>query len=142
MTATSEKTNKLIHVAKFFTKNGRWHYLFLRRLENNRFTWFEETDQNQEIETEVTGINIEEAIQKAWIFWKPQFFRPVNCGFQYYLPERDEHGINALFHKMCASYLSMNGVYYDEELGNNCSVQFASKEALGIMQRLKKQNRL
>lgn len=142
MTATSQNSNKLIHAAKIFTKNGVWRYLLLRRLEVNRFTWFLETKQDEEEETEISGINIEEAIQKGWKAWKMELFKPVNCGFKYYLPDRDEHGINALFHQMASSYASMNGVYYDEELGNNCFVQSASKEALALWQRLKKHNRL
>jgi hypothetical protein len=141
MPTTTDNPNKLIHAARIFA-DGQHSYLFLRKLESNRFTWFEEKSNKEEAQTDITAQNIEEALRLAWRQWKSNYFTPVICGFRYTLPERDEHGLNALFHQMAASYASMNGVYYDEELGNNCFVQNASNEALDLWQRLKKQNRL
>jgi len=66
----------------------------------------------------------------------------VNCGFRYTLPERDEHGYNALFHQMAASYATSNGVYFDEESGNNCFVNFASEEAKNLLKVLQTSKRL
>lgn len=142
MTSTTEQTlGKLIHVARVFTK-GQWKYLFLRKDPNGHFTWHEEIDQKEEKPTEVSGQTIEEAIRLAPRHWKNQSYNNLLCGFRYTLPERDEHGINALFHQMVASYSTGNGIYYDDELGNNCFVQNASDEAYKLWQRLKVQNRL
>lgn len=143
MTSTIEqKSGKLIHIARFFPSDGKWHYLFLRTTAQGHFTWYEEDEEQGEAETPVSGTTVEEALRLAAKYWRPQSFCTVICGFRYTLPERDEHGINALFHQMVASYSSMNGVYYDEELGNNCFVQSASTESYDLWQRLKKQNRL
>lgn len=128
MTSTTEHTIRLIHIARIFTKSG-WRYLFLRETEKSRFSWHEQTG-NGEVETGVAAATIEEALRLAALKWKKDNFTTVICGFRYTLPERDEHGINALFHQMAASYASPNGIYYDDELGNNCIVQNASEEAL------------
>lgn len=140
MTSTTQSLPKLIHVARIFV-GGQWRYLFLRKIETNRFVWHEENEDG-EFPTEVSGATIEEAIRQAVRFWKRDSFINVNCGFRYTLPERDEHGINAYFMQMAASYSSMNGIYYDEELGNNCFVQNASQESYNLWQRLKTAKRL
>lgn len=127
-------TPKLIHVARFQPRDGRIHYLFLRQQGPKNFVWFEKEDglNSSEKETSVSGPTIEEAMRLAHRFWKDVSFRTLVCGFRYTLPERDEHGINALFHQMLASYKSPTGIYFDEELGHNCIVQRASSEALEI----------
>lgn len=130
-----EKKAKLIHVACIQTSNG-FSYLLLRKIEPNRYVWFKEDRPGQETITSVEGSNSEEAIRLARQFWKQDFFRTLQCGFRYTLPERDEHGYNALFHQMGASYSSMNGVYFDEELGCNCIVHNASNEARNLWQKL------
>lgn len=135
------KLGKLIHIASIFT-SGEWHYLFLRKNTNGRFSWHEEFDQKDENETSISGQTVEEAMRLAPRHWINNSFTNLNCGFRYTLPERDEHGINALFHQMASSYSNGNGIYYDEELGNNCFVQNASEVALKLWQRLKVQNRL
>ncbi len=116
-------------------------YLLLRKESPDSYRWWNETETS-EIDTGVTGKTIEEAIRRASSHWKNQAFRTVICGFRYTLPERDEHGINALFHQMVASYGTPTGAYQDEELGHTCHVQFASDEALRIWKKLKQQNRL
>lgn len=142
-TTTEKKANdKLIHVASIFTPNGEHRYLLLRKKGTDHFIWYEEENLDHENETEVSAQTIEEAMRLAARHWKRYSFRTIVCGFRYTLPERDEHGLNALFHQMSASYNSMNGVYYDEELGNNCFVQSASNEALQLWQRMKAQKRL
>lgn len=142
-TTTEKPANpKLIHAARIFSSDGVHHYLFLRKISPDHFVWHREERDLSEKETEVWAINIEEALRLAARFWRLDSFRTVICGFRYTLPERDEHGINALFHQMVASQSSMNGIYYDEELGNNCFVQNASNEALQLWQRLKTQKRL
>ena len=137
MTSTIKENPKLIHVACIQGMDGGIHYLFLRKTDSHRFAWFSGMDEQP---TPVEGQNIEEAIRLAYRYWSFDAFRTLHCGFRYTLPERDEHGQEALFHQMTASYSSMNGVYYDEELGNNCFVQNASIEARNLWQRLK--NRL
>lgn len=142
MTPTTEqKTDKLIHIARIFNSQGQWRYLFLRKTAEGHFAWHEEEGDKENV-TPVSGQTIEEALRLAPRQWSRQSFSTVICGFRYTLPERDEHGINALFHQMAASYGSSNGVYYDEELGNNCFVQNASDEALRLWQRMKSNNRL
>jgi len=133
-----EKPAKLIHVARIF-KDGAWKNLYLRKNANRHFFWYEETKENQEqgIETEISGETSEEAMRKGARHWRNDSFTTLMCGFRYTLPERDEHGINALYHQMVASYSSGNGIYFDEELGNNCFVQNASEDALNFWRKLK-----
>jgi hypothetical protein len=132
---------RIIHAAQILSSDGKYTYLFLRKTADFSFTWFEDQSQTEK-ETLVTANTIEEALRLAAREWKKNSFRNVNCGFRYTLPERDEHGINALFHQMVSSYSSMNGIYYDDELGNNCFVQNASTQARDLWQRLKNQQRL
>lgn len=133
---SEEKLGKLIHAARIFTK-GKWNYLFLRKNGEGHFAWYEEIEPHKEVETPVAAKTIEEALRLAPKQWKNHSFNTLICGFRYTLPERDEHGINALFYQMAASYSSSNGIYYDEELGNNCFVQNTSEEALQLWQRMK-----
>ena len=135
----SETNARLIHVAHVLNEEGKRGYLLLRQLKENHFTWFKEIKHGDEVETSVSAQTIEEALRLAVRQWKNNSFSYVICGFRYTLPDRDEHGINALFHQMADSYSSMNGVYYDKELGCNCFVQNASKEALNLRQRMNKQ---
>jgi hypothetical protein len=135
---TQAATPKLIHIACILGEGGERRYLFLRKIDTVRFAWFEEINSENENSTTVEGQTVEEALRLAPRHWAADSFRTVICGFRYTLPERDEHGINALFHQMVSSYSTMNGVYYDEELGNNCFVQSASEEALALWKRLKK----
>ncbi len=138
MTPTTEaKTSKIIHIARIIADGGRVRFIFLRKREPAGFEWFEEVALGKENPTGVVGNTIEETIRLGVRQWRQRAYRNINCGFRYTLPERDEHGTNALFHQMAASQSSMNGVYYDEELGNNCFVQNASQEALDLWKRLK-----
>lgn len=141
MTQTAKNPNKLIHIAHIIGADGRKKRLLLRKKSERQFVWCEE-HENRERDTDISADNIEDAIRAASYRWKKDYFTTLICGFRYTLPERDEHGINALFHQMVASYDSMNGIYYDEELGNNCFVQHASLEARQLWQELKLQERL
>lgn len=141
MTQTAKNLSKLIHIAHIIGPDGRKKRLLLRKKSERLFVWYEE-HENEERETDIFADNIEDAIRIANYKWKYDFFTTLICGFRYTLPERDEHGINALFHQMAASYDSMNGVYYDEELGNNCFVQNASLDARQLCLELKLQGRL
>ena len=97
-------------------------YLFLKR-EGNLFEW-EGTD--------VVGESVAEAIDVGRQIWKEDYFKLIHCGFRYSLPVRDEVGENALFWQMAKSYAAAKGVYFDEDVGHQCVVQFASQEALRI----------
>lgn len=126
----------IIHAGKIYAEDGSISLVFLRKVSAHQFSWFIEVNQTSEHETEVSAPTVEEAIRLAVKHWKNDSFTLLGCGFRYTLPERDEHGMNALFHQMIASYSSMNGVYFDEELGNNCFVQNASIEARNVWKRL------
>lgn len=128
---------KLIHVARIQVQNKGKAYLFLRQIDPFRYIWFQEDPQGIEAETPIWGGSIEEALLAAYQGWRHSEFCTVHCGFRYTLPERDEVGTNALFYQMIASYSSMSGIYFDEELGSNCIVQFASTEARDLWKRLK-----
>jgi hypothetical protein len=151
MTQNAEVKPKtpIIHIARI-QPDGNVHYLLLRKLDAHTFTWFklegerkeEKEEKEKETNTSVSGSTVPEAIQLAYKHWKGDSFRPVNCGFRYTLPERDEHGCDALFHQMVASYSSMNGVYFDDDLGHNCIVNFASSEGRDLWKKLKEEGRL
>ena len=130
--AIESKLSNLIHVGKI----GR-RLLFLRKLTPQHFEWFFWDDQGSETATDIKSINAEEALRLASRTWKEDYFQAMNCGFRYTLPERDEHGNNALFYQMVASYSSPSGVYFDDELGGNCIVHNASLEARQLWNRLK-----
>lgn len=139
---TTVKLGKLIHIGRIIASDGRARYVFLRKQLPEGFLWYECITPTTEVETSVVGPTIEEAIRLGIRQWSKQAYRNVMCGIRYMLPERDEHGSNALFWQMAASQNTMNGVYYDDELGNNCTVQNASIEAFNLWQRLKKEDRL
>jgi len=142
-TPNNVKIPKLIHAAVIQKRGKGIIHLFLRKLDAHHYCWFEgSNDGQEEVETTVSGENVEEAIRLAIRHWAEDGFRTIKCGFRYTLPERDEHGINALFYQMTASYASPNGIYFDEDLGNNCFVNFASVEARDLFNILKQQNRL
>jgi hypothetical protein len=135
------KTAKLMHVA-LIHRHGNIKYLYLRRKDPYQFVWFQEDGSGKEIEASLSAADLEDAFKLAHGKWKHLAFRFLGCGYRYTLPERDEHGLNALFHQMAASYQSMNGVYYDEDLANNCIVHNASNEARDLLAKLKQENRL
>lgn len=115
---------------------------FLRKVAPYRYVWFEENEKGEEIETPIEAQSATEAIRLASAQWKKAYFQLLNCGFRYTLPERDEHGLNALFCQMAASYSTSNGVYFEEELGHLCYVQNASIEAQKLWKQLKQADRL
>ncbi len=137
-----ETSNKpLIHAAYKLAPKQGYSLLLLRKESPHNYLWWEETDST-ETSTELNAPSTEEALRLAHSTWKNQSFRTIICGFRYMLPERDEHGINAYFHQMTASYSSPNGVYFDQDLGHHCMVQSASQEALALWQRLKQAGRM
>jgi len=139
---TQTKIPKLIHVAYLFLPKKGKRFLFLRKMDDHHYQWFQDDGLGNEVETGVGAPVVEEAMRLAQQEWKYNAFRTLICGFRYTLPERDEHGMNALFHHMVASYSTPTGVYFDEDLGHNCFVQFASIEARTLWQKLKEQKRI
>ena len=132
----TDRLINLIHIGKKYVGEKNTGLLLLRKMSPHLFEWFEGIDGPIEKETGVTASTIEETIRLANRQWKNENFTTLNCGFRYTLPERDEHGINALFCQMIASYSNPTGVYYDEELGCNCFVQNASIESRNIWKSL------
>lgn len=137
MTSTTQKSDEppIIHIGKILVKGKGYVTLLLKKLAPEEFRWFE-YEHKQQTATEVAGVTVEEAIRLARKIWALADFTTINCGFKYTLPERDEHGMNALFCHMKASLTSFNGIYFDEELGHNCFVQNASQEARSLMDEL------
>lgn len=126
---------EVVHLGRY-EENRQIQYLLLVKRDEDRFDWFERASSGNRIETAVTGTTVAEAIQKANRHWRSLSFRTVLCGFLYQLPERDEHGQPALFSEMVQSYSSFNGVFFSQERGYNCFIDFASKEALTFWKEL------
>ncbi len=134
------KPPKLIHVAVIRAWGEGKRYLFLREVAPFQYVWFVEKE-GSEVATPVTAPTIPDALIFARRHWKSESFRTVICGFRYTLPERDEHGCNALFHQMVASYSTSGRVYFDADLGNNCIVYHASDEAVSLWHKLQQAGR-
>lgn len=139
---TEKKIGKLIHLAQIMLPKAGSCLLLLRKEDPVRYLWYQEYNTQSERETPIFAPTPEEAILLAYLNWKGNDFKTINCGFRYTLPERDEHGNNALFHQMIASYSSMNGIYFDEDLGHNCFINFASDIAKNLWKQLQSQKRL
>jgi hypothetical protein len=131
----STTTNRLIHIGRILIDDRRAAYLLLRKKSDTLYGWYYVKIDGTEEETPVNSTTVEEAIRLARIEWREEDFRTVICGFRYTLPERDEHGMNALYHQMAASLASLNGQYLDEEVGHLCIVHNASLEARNLWQK-------
>jgi hypothetical protein len=132
----TDRLANLVHIGRKYLGKRNTCRLFLRKISPHSFEWFEGINDSMETNTGVAASTIEEAIRLANWQWKNENFTTLHCGFRYTLPERDEHGINALFCQMIASYSTPTGVYYDEELGCNCFVQNASIESRNLWKSL------
>lgn len=128
--------NSPIHVATISHCLGDARLLVLRQLEPSKYVWFLREGGGEE-ETEVHAKDPLEAIRLARRHWKNESFTPLRCGYRFTLPERDEHGNNALFHQMVKSLNSLTGIYFDEELGHNCVVHQIPSNARRLYQELK-----
>lgn len=133
--------SNLIHIAQIDSLNHSRIWLYLRHTEPQIYTWFQEINGKEE-PTAISSSNIEEAIRLARREWQNQNFQPFMVGYRFTLPERDEHGNNALFYQMVKSLNSFNGVYFDEELGHNAIIHQIPLIAREIYEKLKVQNRL
>ena len=141
-----KKVNPLTHIAKINSSDGKDCYIFLRKNAEDCFAWYSEDKKGNETALDLEGATAEKAIQTAAHHFKLNDFRPVDCGFRYVLHPRDEHGINAMFHQMVASYgevaRAIDGAYHDEGNGQECYVDFASDEALDLWRQLETEDRL
>lgn len=128
---------ELIHIAEIMPAQ----FLYLRKVNDKHYVWFLE-DQEKECETEIAAPNIEEAIRLAKKNWQNSAFKLIPSGFRFSLPERDEHGTNALFYQAIRSLNSMTGIYFDEEVGHNCIVHQIPLRIRELYAKLKQQQRL
>ncbi len=135
--------NKLIHVARYQGPDGHPVYLFLRRV-GDTYRWFQESRSGKELPLELEASQISEALRLAAERFVDEDYLPLECGFRFDQAQRDEHGINALFHQMVASYSSnhIEGNYFDVELGHECKVENASEDALALWKKLEVEGRL
>lgn len=126
----------LIHVATLNDEKGERKWLFLRQLEPAKYRWFLK-EEGKEKATEIEAKDPLEAIRLARRHFAKQLFSPLLCGYNFTLPERDEHGNNALFYQMVKSVNSPTGIYFDEKLGHNCIVHQIPTKARRLYEELK-----
>lgn len=133
--------SKLIHIAKIQAPKEGLRYLFLREDSDKKYCWYLDREGEEE-KTDISGSSPSIAIRAAYKNWTDCAFRTLRCGRRFELPERDEHGCDALFHQMAASYSSSGGVYFDEQLSQSCVINNASDEALNLWKKLVQESRL
>ncbi|MGK5594895.1 MAG: hypothetical protein ACSNEK_06020 [Parachlamydiaceae bacterium] len=126
--------SEIIHIGRI---NHR-KMLLLRKISDEQYGWFEESEDKPR----VVGTTVEEAIRLAKQHWKMNSFCLLPCGYRFTLPERDEHGMNALFWQAVRSFDSVNGIYYDEDLGHNCIVHQIPLETQKLIRHYLKGERL
>lgn len=105
---------ELIHIAKIRGKP----VLTLMKESPEEYRWY-----NDGVKTDLFAKTPGEAMRVARKEYQGDEFSPVLCGTLFTLPERDEHGMPALYWQMMKSKASMNGVYFDETMGHNCIVR-------------------
>lgn len=82
---------------------------------------------------------VQEAIRLGEKWGRDSGFKMQACGYLFTLPEREEHGNNALFSQMVKSLESPNGVYFDEGLGHLCVVHQIPIQARRLYERIRDQ---
>ncbi len=139
----SNTAGKLIHVASYYGPGGRQFLLLLREV-NGLYRWFVESQQENEEPTDLEAGRVHEAIRLAARHYRHDDFVSLHCGYRYDSEDRDEHGINALFHEMVASYsnASIDGAYQNSDLSHQFFVKFAPDQALTLWKRLESEKRL
>jgi hypothetical protein len=139
----SKTVGKLIHVASIYSDEGVHTLLFLRKQDEERYRWTIEVNGHEEL-TDIEGPNPTEAIRLAARRYAHNTFEAMICGFRYDYEDRDEHGINALFHEMATSYgnATIDGRYQDKELNHQFFVDFAPDEALKLWHKLQSEGRM
>ncbi len=129
------KTNNIIHIAEILPFKMDKQLLILKKCSHHEYEWYLLID-GKENATNIKTETANQAIQLARKKWSLNSFRSIDCGKRFTLPERDEHGTPALYYQMKASYESLTGIYFDNDLGHNCIVKEASQEALDMMHHL------
>lgn len=130
---------KLIHAA---TLERTSEYLFLRQKEPKLYAWYVDDGKGNEAETSVSADTVAEAIRLAVRHWRHDGFKALGCGYCFMLPERDEHGMNALFYQMSLSLQTLNGVYFEDDYGYYCSVKQIPSASRELWSKLKAAKRL
>jgi hypothetical protein len=97
---------KIIHLA--YSHN---QLIKLIENENKQFIWENISEPFPTLESAM-----------KWGWKNIEGFIPLNCGYKFVLPERDEHGKEAFFIDAVRSLNSMNGIFFDETLGHNVIV--------------------
>lgn len=100
---------KLIHLAE--SDLGR---LYLQETSEGRYQWF-----LGGAPTGVEASSTEEAFRLATRRYAQNHFEPLQAGYKFTLPERDEHGAPALFIDMVRSLETPSGQYFDPASGHN-----------------------
>lgn len=126
------KAESIIHIATYLFAGREKKYVYLFKEEKDSYVWFGKTDSWERLG--ISASTCQEALRLARRTWgKEEGFRFLGCGYLYTLPERDEHGQNALYCQMRSSYKSFNGIFFDPGYGHSCIVKNASQEALDLM---------
>jgi hypothetical protein len=99
-------------------ENGGKKGLTLHKDADGLFRWYLDN-----VPTDIASAKAEDAVKQARKRYKEEHFRIHSCGNKFTLPERDEHGTPANYQEMMKSLRSMNGVFFDDQLGHNCIVR-------------------
>lgn len=112
---------KIIHKARV---NNKW--IDLVEIEPAKFGWY---DGDRSLDLNATSIPL--AFAKARKTFSN--FLPIAAGYKYTLPERDEHGKEALYCEAVKSLESSNGVFFDEKAGHNVVVHLIPQKTIDLI---------
>ena len=116
---------KIIHKALV---NNKW--IDLVEIEPGKYGWYE---GEHSLDLNAASIPLAFVIaRKAY----PDF-NPIAAGYKYTLPERDEHGKEALYCEAVKSLESSNGVFFDEKAGHNVVVHLIPQKTIDLIRGLK-----
>lgn len=99
-------------------ENGGKKWLTLHKEEDGLFRWYLDN-----MPTDIANTSAEASVKEARKRYREEHLKIHSCGNKFTLPERDEHGTPANFQEMVKSLRSMNGVFFDDQLGHNCIVR-------------------
>ncbi len=112
---------KIIHKARV---NNKW--IDLVEIEPAKYGWYE---GDRSLDLNAGSIPLAFSIaRKAF----PDFL-PIAAGYKYTLPERDEHGKEALYCEAVKSLESPNGVFFDEKAGHNVVVHLIPQKTIDLI---------
>ena len=112
---------KIIHKALV---NNKW--IDLVEIEPGQYGWF---DGDLSLGLKASTIPL------AFSMARKNFssFKPISAGYKYTLPERDEHGKEALYYEAVKSLESPNGVFFDEFAGHNAVVHLIPQKTIDLI---------